>query len=663
MKRQLLIVALLVMSLLQIQSQKDFSLISTQPPMGWNSYDAYHGAITEDQFKACVDWLADNLLPLGYEYAVIDFCWYRPANDEWYDDEWKTFSLKQKKDANGQLNPSLVMDEYGRLLPDERRWPSAANSVGFKAMADYVHAKGMKFGIHIMRGVPRESLTRNLVVKGTDIYVSDIVNKLDTCPWMNHMYGVDIDLEGAQEYYNSLFDLYAQWEVDFIKADDMMVPPYRAGEIEMMRHAIDNTGRDMVLSLSCGEAPLSQAEHLTTNANMWRMSKDFWDRWADVERMFELAEMWSPYIGNGTWPDADMLPIGRLNLSGYPGAHHNPKHPHVEHDSRLTEPEQRALMSLWCMMRSPLMWGGDPLSSSQEAVDMISNKAVLEVVKNSENNRQIYERRASRVWLADIPNSEDKYLGMFNMQDKDAKVLFELFWDGLKGKYQVVDLWSGRHLGVIDNRFIAELEAHEGRLYRLIPINESINATIVVEAEDFFAQSNTEKREWKVIDSEYSNDGVVDGDAPHYTTASGKAYIELLPDTRRTHDDKLIKGENFCGTPGEVAVVKYKVNFENPGRYYVWVRAYSTGTEDNGIHVGLDGEWPESGKRMQWCKGKNEWTWESKQRTAQQHCGVPKLIYLDVPTKGEHIVSFSMREDGFEFDQFCLSTEYVVPPM
>ena len=661
MKKQLLVIALLMLPLIYSQAQKEFTSISTTPPMGWNSYDAYHGAITEDQFKACVDWLADNLLPLGYEYAVIDFCWYRPANEAWYNADWKTFQLKQKKYADGRLSPSLVMDENARLLPDVKRWPSAADGVGFKAMADYVHAKGMKFGIHIMRGMPREALSRNLVVKGTDINVSDIVNKLDTCPWMNHMYGVDIDLEGAQEYYNSLFDLYAEWEVDFIKADDMMVPPYREGEIEMMRKAIDNSGRDMVLSLSCGEAPLSQAQHLSDNANMWRMSKDFWDRWQDVERMFELAEMWSPFIGNGTWPDADMIPIGRLNLSGYPGAHKNPKHPHIEHDSRLTENEQRALMSLWCIMRSPLMWGGDPLTSSKEAVDMISNKSVLDVSRNSENNRQIYERRDSRVWMADISDSEDKYLGLFNMKDEKADVLFELFWDRLKGKYQVVDLWSGQNLGIISERLEVELQAHEGRLYRLIPVDLSNKIAIVVEAEDFFEQTLTEKREWKIINKRYSGDDIVDGDEAHYKTASGKAYLELLPDTRRTHGDKLIKGENFCSTPGEVAVVSYKVNFDTPGRYYVWVRAYSTGSEDNGIHVGINGQWPESGKRMQWCQGKHTWTWESKQRTSKQHCGVPGLVYLDVPEKGEHIISFSMREDGFEFDQFCLSTAYVKP--
>ena len=163
-------------------------------------------------------------------------------------------------------------------------------------------------------------------------------------------------------------------------------------------------------------------------------------------------------------------------------------------------------------------------------------------------------------------------------------------------------------------------------------------ADFTVNAVDFTRQEKTEKREWKVVDGS----------------------LQALPDTRRTHDDKLIRGENFSDVPGEMAVLTYRVRFPAPGRYYVWIRAYSTGTEDNGIHVGLNGSWPESGKRMQWCEGKNAWTWASKQRTAANHCGEPGKIWLDVPSAGEHTVQFSMREDGFRFDQFRLTTE--LPP-
>lgn len=180
---------------------------------------------------------------------------------------------------------------------------------------------------------------------------------------------------------------------------------------------------------------------------------------------------------------------------------------------------------------------------------------------------------------------------------------------------------------------------------------------LAVEAESFVRQSSDSVRQWRLTSASEQPTVDKDGDPSHHSTASGGAYLEILPDTRRTHADKLIGGENFSNVPGKIGILDYEVDFPAAGRYYVWVRAYSTGSEDNGIHVGLDGEWPDSGQRMQWCEGKQMWFWESKQRTAAVHCGVPYEIYLDVPTAGKHTVSFSMREDGFEFDKFLLTTD------
>lgn len=182
-------------------------------------------------------------------------------------------------------------------------------------------------------------------------------------------------------------------------------------------------------------------------------------------------------------------------------------------------------------------------------------------------------------------------------------------------------------------------------------------AEITVEAEHFTRQSNDDVRRWHRISADERPVTTPDGDPSHHATASGGVYLELLPDTRRTHDDRLIRGENFSNEPGRLAVLDYEIDFPAAGRYYVWVRAYSTGSEDNGLHVGLNGAWPASGRRMQWCDGKHRWFWESKQRTTEVHCGVPHAIWLDVPTAGQHTVSFSMREDGFEFDTFLLTTD------
>lgn len=184
---------------------------------------------------------------------------------------------------------------------------------------------------------------------------------------------------------------------------------------------------------------------------------------------------------------------------------------------------------------------------------------------------------------------------------------------------------------------------------------------VAVEAEHFARQSKVEIRAFHLTTAAHVPEIAPDGDPTHLEGASGGAYLEILPDTRRTHDDKLIRGENFAPEAGTLAILSYRVQFSTPGRYYVWVRAYSTGTEDNGLHVGIDGHWPASGQRMQWCEGKRSWWWESKQRTQEQHCGEPYKIYLDIEEAGEHTIQFSMREDGFEFDKWLMTTDRDFP--
>jgi hypothetical protein len=188
------------------------------------------------------------------------------------------------------------------------------------------------------------------------------------------------------------------------------------------------------------------------------------------------------------------------------------------------------------------------------------------------------------------------------------------------------------------------------------------NGMVAIEAEYFYKQSKSDIRQWYITSKKATSDVGRDDDEAHHIGASNTTYIEILPDTRVTHSDKLIKGENFSNKAGEVGVLHYKVRITNPGRYYVWARAFSTGSEDNGLHIGLNGIWPEHGQRMQWCEGKNKWTWESKQRTKEEHCGVPKQIYLDIEKTGMHDIQFSMREDGFEFDKFILTTDINFKP-
>lgn len=432
--------------------------VAATPPMGWNSFDAWDSRITESEFRQTVDIMEEKLLPYGYNYAVIDYCWFNDRPGAVQIPKRRFGHPDIRFQADGKPIDTLVMDRFGRLLPSIERFPSAKGNYSFKNLADWVHGKGMKFGIHIMRGIPREAVYNNLPIKGTKYTARDIAEPFDTCQWNNNMFGVDPTKPGAQEYYNSIFELYAEWGVDFIKADDTMYPPYHKGEIELISNALRNCGRPMVLSLSCGEAPLSQAKHLINNAHMWRVSADFWDDWESLHHNFDLLNAWSPFIGNGSWPDGDMIPFGRISLNNRP--HGN------ERTTKFTKNEQLTLMSLWCMARSPLMVGGDLISSSQDMFDVLTNKEILAINQNSKDNRQVFKNKDYAIWTATDPDTGDKYVAIFNLSEKAAKVTFNLELESMRGKYKFRDLWSKKDIGEYSKSFSVNLGLHEAKVYR-----------------------------------------------------------------------------------------------------------------------------------------------------------------------------------------------------
>lgn len=446
------------------QTTKCNNYVAPTPPMGWNSFDAYDCRINEQEFKDIVDYMADNLLEYGWEYAVIDYCWFNDNPGGWDNPEKRYGHPNVRLDKNGVPLDSLCMDQYSRLLPSEVRFPSSANGAGFKPLSDYVHNKGMKFGIHIMRGIPRQAYFQKTAIKGVEgVTAFDLGEPMDTCNWQNNMYGVDFAKRGAQEYYDSLFELYAQWGVDFIKADDMMYPPYHKYEIEMMHKAIEKCGRPMVLSLSCGEAPLSRAEHLKENATMWRVSADFWDKWKDLHHAFDLAEEWSSHIGPDNWADADMIPIGKLALDNRPVG--------KERMSMFTPAEQTTLMTLWSIARSPLMLGADLLTTPKDIVARyFQNAEVLEVNQNSCDNRQVFKRNGEyAIWVAKDPKSDARYVALFNLSDNAREVAFDLEHDFMRDTYAVRNLWDKKNEGEVKGWLKAKLDAHGAAMYKLTP--------------------------------------------------------------------------------------------------------------------------------------------------------------------------------------------------
>lgn len=420
-----------------------------KPPMGWNSWDCYGAGVTEDELLGNAEFMRDRLKQYGYQYVVCDIQWYEPA-------------------AKGNVYNNfadLCMDEYSRLIPAVNRFPSSANGVGFKPIADKIHSMGLKFGIHIMRGIPRQAVHRNTRIYGTTARARDIASQFSLCPWNTDMYGVDTEKRGAEEYYDSLFKLYASWGVDFVKVDDIANTefspqnPYSAEkEIEMIRAAIDRSGRDMVLSLSPGPAPLNKSEHLSENANMWRISGDFWDRWDKLLNMFSLCEKWYPYVKDGSFPDCDILPLGKLCIDGsYMGD--------MGRDSGFTKEEQKTMMTLWAVFRSPLFFGGELRLTDNYTLSLVANPEVINVNQNSEKPLLVYNKGGIAVWQTKIENCTA--VAVFNLSNEEKHYKLSFSDLGIENVRAVRDLWARKDIPKCENDVAVSLKPHSSEFFEI----------------------------------------------------------------------------------------------------------------------------------------------------------------------------------------------------
>jgi len=413
----------------------EFWSYAPTPPMGWNSWDCWGTGVTEAQFKANADFMAEHLLKFGWEYAVVDIQWYEP----------NAKTLQYRKDAKLNLDPN------GRLWPATNRFPSADKGAGFKPLADYAHSKGLKFGIHLLRGIPRQAVSENLPIMGSTARAKDVANIHDTCAWNPDMYGVDMTKPGAQEYYNSVFKLIASWDVDFVKVDDLSRPyvPHQP-EIEAIRKAIDSSGRPMVLSTSPGETPLDAAEHVSKHANMWRISDDFWDEWPPLAKQFERCANWAQYTGPGHYPDADMIPFARVRAW-------QPKDKGGW--TRFTHDEQQTLMSLWAIAQSPLMFGGHLPETDAFTLSLLTNAEVIKINQKGRQPHQVSRDGDRIVWMSEAADG-GKNVALFNLGDKSEEIVVKLGDIGIEGSASVRDCWQPASSPPKDSEIRRKLPAH-----------------------------------------------------------------------------------------------------------------------------------------------------------------------------------------------------------
>ena len=422
------------------------------PPMGWNSYDYYDTTVNEAQVKANAEYMAKYLKPHGYEYVIVDIQWSDPdAGTDRENFQYINFN-------------HFNMDEYSRQLPAENRFPSSKNGAGFKPLADYIHNLGLKFGIHIMRGIPRYAAHMHLKIKGTEVTANKIANPYSISKWNPDMYGVDYKKPGAQEYYNSIFELYSEWGVDFVKVDDICNTnfykdnPYSAEkEIEMIHKAILTSCRNMVLSLSPGPAVIEKAWHLEKYANMWRITDDFWDNWELLKNMFERCEVWQNHVSTGCYPDCDMIPVGYLGK----GFGH-------ERYTNFTINEQITLMTLWCIFRSPLMVGAELTKLDSKTLELLTNDEVLYLISNSHGAIQIERSNEHAIWFSKDNNDEIYYLAAFNLCEETQTIEVSLKDLGINSNVSIRDLWKHENLAPTEDIIFANVPSHGAALYKLV---------------------------------------------------------------------------------------------------------------------------------------------------------------------------------------------------
>ena len=390
------------------------------PPMGWNSWDCYGASVTEAIVRQNAETMAKLLKPFGWEYVVVDIQWYEPS---------------AKSHAYIPFT-ELCMDEYSRLLPAENRFPSAAGGKGFGPLAEYVHSLGLKFGIHIMRGIPRQAVHRDTKILGSAKTAQQIAKTDSICHWNTDMYGVDPTKEGAKEYYDSLFRLYAEWGVDFVKCDDIARElPHEESEMVLISDCLRRCGREMALSLSPGPALLEKAELYKQTATMWRMTDDFWDNWPALYAMFERCEKWTVHNGAGHWADADMLPVGAIKQDCSPDLW-----------TELTQDEQITMMTLWCIFRSPLMIGGELTKLDAFTLRLLTNEGILAMHKNARHAHPVWRRKIAgseiALWTA-VSCQGGQYVAVFNIGDQNCEISISLADLELEGPAQCVELWTG----------------------------------------------------------------------------------------------------------------------------------------------------------------------------------------------------------------------------
>lgn len=438
------------------------TVLAQAPPMGWTSYQALRPQALENEVRANADYMAQTLKAHGWQFVLVDYSWAypNPPADN-------GGNPNQSRLKNGQYAPLLNMDAHGRLLPDVRKFPSAKDGQGLRPLASYLHGLGLKFGLHVLRGIPRQAVWAKTPILGTNGITADqIADTVNVCPWLNHMYGIDMRKPGAQQYYNSLLELYGQWNVDYIKFDDMgQSQPfaYHKDEVEAVRTAIDDLRRPILFSVAPAQ-PFDSSNHLRRHANLFRISNEAITTWEQLKNQFVHGAQWATVANAGHWPDADRLPLGwrpKRNEAG--------NVPSDAADVAFTDAEQRTRLTLWCIMKSSLMIDGNLPDCTPFVSDLLTNDEGLAVNQQATNARQSSRTNDIVIWTSDAADGQTKNVALFNLSDESRPITLTLSEVGIPKKAHIRDVWGKAYKGQFKKTFTHQIAAHDAVLLRVTP--------------------------------------------------------------------------------------------------------------------------------------------------------------------------------------------------
>lgn len=416
-------------------------LITKKSPMGWNSFDCYGRYTYEEDVKVNIDFMAENLKKYGYEYIITDIGWYGMFH---YDYEGQKYPSERHAS-------DVCMDEYGRYISSEKMYPGTV-----KAMCRYAHEKGLKFGVHLMRGVPRKAVELKLPIKGTNYTCDMIADLSDTCEWCHYNYGIDMSKPGSYEYYKSVIELMEEWEIDFIKYDDITGFPK---EIEAVAKAVQEIERPMVLSLSPGGDTREEFMQSYKMANMLRITEDIWDNQDSIDQVFERLKTFYDYQDNDFYIDLDMLCIGHLMLcrpkeqfsNGSTNALVSGQG--LERMCALSKAQQETFMTIRALCASPLMIGSDLPTMGEEAYSLITNEDMIDCNQRTERFFPVKAQDGVVIWKSDAG-----YIGIFNTESHEKKYKIPLETLELKENMKIKNVWKAENIK-LSNETEVDLEA------------------------------------------------------------------------------------------------------------------------------------------------------------------------------------------------------------